>query len=344
MNGNFVNRIFIGLIVVAVGVIFLLNSMDYIDFSIGDLFSTFWPLILIYIGAVQLLTNWRNASGWWGGFILVLGCIFLGDRVNIPILSDLSIGDIIRYCIPIFIILVGVRMILKPRSKQDTPPADEWKSYGPFGQSQDVPPAPPLHPDPTKMDADEQHADKDGKYSSDHKSNYNTDYDSNYDTNYNSEPHGQYKKNGSTSKGCKHSHKEYVEWWNHGDPNVQNRSGFIGDIHLGQDYWELKPMNISHFIGDTVLDLTKAHVAYGETKINISSFIGDVKVYVPDDYEIGVQVVSNAFIGDVKILGQKEGGMFTNINIKSPRFVEADKKIKLIVSTFIGDVRVTKVG
>ena len=78
----------------------------------------------------------------------------------------------------------------------------------------------------------------------------------------------------------RHSHrKDRVEWWNH-DPNVQTRSGFIGDIYLGHDYWELKPMNISHFIGDTVLDLTKAQILPGETVINISSFIGDVKIYL----------------------------------------------------------------
>ena len=100
-----------------------------------------------------------------------------------------------------------------------------------------------------------------------------------------------------------------VEWWNH-DPKAQNRSGFIGDIYIGHDYWELKPMNISHFIGDTVLDLTKAQIPAGETKINISSFIGDVKVFLPNDYEVGIHVVSSAFIGDVAVLDQKEGGIF----------------------------------
>ncbi|MGO4376241.1 cell wall-active antibiotics response protein LiaF, partial [Paenibacillus sp. MCAF20] len=94
----------------------------------------------------------------------------------------------------------------------------------------------------------------------------------------------------------------------------------------------------------TILDLTKAQVAVGETRIHISSFIGDVKVFVPNDYEIGVQVLTSSFIGDVKILDRKEGGMFKHINIQSPSYSDSDKKIKLIVSTFIGDVRVTKVG
>jgi lia operon protein LiaF len=143
----------------------------------------------------------------------------------------------------------------------------------------------------------------------------------------------------------RHSHERHdrVEWWNH-DPGAQTRSGFIGDIYVGHDYWELKPMNISHFIGDTVLDLTKAQIPLGETRIHISSFIGDVKVFLPNDLEVGVNVVSSAFIGDVSVLDRKEGGMFKNMNVETSYFQETDKKIKLVVSTFIGDVRVTKVG
>ena len=63
-------------------------------------------------------------------------------------------------------------------------------------------------------------------------------------------------------------------------------------------------MNISAFIGDTVIDLTKAQIPYGETKINISSFIGDVKVFVPEDMDLGVTVTTNSFIGDMSLLNQ----------------------------------------
>ncbi len=138
-------------------------------------------------------------------------------------------------------------------------------------------------------------------------------------------------------------HHDRTEWWNY-DPNAQNRSGFIGDVYLGHDYWELKPMNISHFIGDTVLDLTKAQIPAGETRVHISSFIGDVKVFLPNDFEVGIHVVSSAFIGDVAVLDHKEGGIFKNMNIETPFYQDTDKKVTLVVSTFIGDVRVTKVG
>lgn len=334
MNGNFLGRLFTGLVIIGVGILFLLRQAGQIDISIGELFSTYWPVILIVLGIKQLLSGCSQGAGWGGGVMVLIGVFFLGRNLD---WIGWSTGEIIPYLVPFVIIVIGLRMILKPRSKRQTPPVDDWQSYRPYTNDESVPPAPPLHPDPTGVDPNftEEDPEPIPSYKKDYK-----DYKKAY-----KEGKHYYKEHVKKAHGhCKRHGKEHVEWWNYNDPNVQNRTGFIGDIHLGHDYWELKPMNISHFIGDTILDLTKAQVPFGETKINISSFIGDVKVYVPNDYEIGIQVVSSAFIGDVKILGQKEGGLFTNINIQSPLYSEADKKIKLVVSTFIGDVRVTKVG
>ncbi|OMF32158.1 hypothetical protein BK133_15030 [Paenibacillus sp. FSL H8-0548] len=337
MNGNFANRVFTGLVIIAIGLLFLLRQTGHVTFDIGNLISTYWPVILIFWGVSGLLSQRSNGSGWWGAVVLLVGCIFLGRNLE---LFDWSVGDIVPYIWPVVVILIGINLIWKPKSKRNEPPKDDWKSYRPFSEDTAVPPAPPLHPDPTKesftMKGQEQKQEDKGE-----------DGFGGFPTNkkefkeWKKEHKFEYKKNAQEWKKQNHEH---VEWWNHSDPNVQTRSGFIGDIHIGQDYWDLKPLNISHFIGDTVLDLTKAQVSAGETIINVSSFIGDVKVFVPNDYEVGVQVVSSAFIGDVKILGQKEGGLFTNINIQSPSYQESDKKIKLVVSTFIGDVRVTKVG
>lgn len=356
MNRNFAGRLFTGLIVITVGLFFLLRQLGVSPFeqiSIGELFSTFWPCILMYFGAVQLLGGRpQDGSGWWGGVMLLVGFIFLGNNLD---WFSWSIGDIVPFLVPIVVIIVGLRMIWRPsKPKSKKPPEEEWTSYRPFGNEagKEVPPAPPLHPDPTAPVAENAEGGRQG---------FHTDrpYEAGSGEGHAPGPeprrssdsyygHDGNSYNGNSSgkkKNCgNQGHHEHVEWWNHSDPNVINRSGFIGDIHMGQDYWELKPMNISHFIGDTVLDLTKADIPYGETKIHISSFIGDVKVYVPSDYDLGIQVVSTAFIGDVKVLGQKEGGIFTNVNAKSPRYGESDKKIKLIVSTFIGDTRVIKVG
>jgi lia operon protein LiaF len=75
---------------------------------------------------------------------------------------------------------------------------------------------------------------------------------------------------------------------------------------MGQNVWELHPINISHFIGNTVLDITKAQIPYGETKIVISAFIGDVKIFVPNDIELEVSVTSTSFLGIIWCLTAKK--------------------------------------
>lgn len=113
---------------------------------------------------------------------------------------------------------------------------------------------------------------------------------------------------------------------------------------MGREHFELKKTNISQFIGDTVLDLTNAQIAYGETKINISAFIGDIKIYIPTDMDLGISVNSSSFIGDMEILDQSRSGFMSSVQLKSPYYKEAGKKVRINVSAFIGDIKVKTVG
>ncbi len=390
MKSSILSRLLTGLIVIGIGVTVLLTQTGHINMSIGELISSFWPVILIAVGLKQVIAQEYQGSGWWGLLTIGIGVVFLGRNFGYV---DWSIGDIIRYIIPIVIIVAGLRMLFRPRTSTSKHRQEQWQHYRPYKNEEPlnterehpVPPAPPLHPDPTKPKQDEQKDEYQGsnreyEASSKKQKPDNWDWQEGHTDYEASSNHAEYERQFYTDKRhykeqykehYKEQYKEHYKeqarqmkeeyrherrehrrhryhdnrgWWDHSNPNTQHRSGFIGDIHIGEDYWELKPLNISHFIGDTVLDLTKAHVPETETKIHISSFIGDVKVYVPNDYDIAVQVVSNAFIGDAKVLGQREGGIFTNVNIETPYYHEAEKRIKIIVSTFIGDVRVTKVG
>jgi lia operon protein LiaF len=329
MNGFF-SRLIWGLLLVSCGAAFLLHQLGYITFDFGYMISIFWPVILILIGLDGLIKR-RGTDDWWGIILIVLGFLFLGRNLD---LIYWSFGDIIRFALPVVLIVIGLKMILKPNRRKQAHTDDEWQPFMPYNR--DVPPPPPLHPDPTKEGFGPDN-DAGGHTGT-------TGSGSSSAGGWHSDPHaggyngrrGRERHRGSRCDGR-------VEWWN-SDPNAQTRSGFIGDIHLGEDYWELRPMNISHFIGDTVLDLTKAQIPLGETKLTVSSFIGDVKVFVPHDFDVGVHVISSSFIGDVSVLGRREGGMFRHVNLESPAYSEQDKKIRLVVSTFIGDVRVTKVG
>lgn len=280
MNSNLVSRLFGGLFLVGIGVLFLLNQMDVIDLDIGYTIRTFWPVILIFLGLRNILAYSKHTHGRSisiGNLILTaVGCYFLARNLNY---IDLSIGEFIKFMIPAALILIGLYVLLKPRRQDDSYKQDPYT----------------------------------------------------FDPGINDQA--------TFSESPKSSQFDW-DW----QPKAMNKSGFIGDVHMGQDYWELKPMNISHFIGDTVLDLTKAQIPYGETKVNVSSFIGDVKVYIPNDMEVGVVVTSSAFLGDVKVLDQYKGGFMTNIKNETPFYMESSKKVRIVVSAFIGDVKVSRVG
>lgn len=383
-----------GLLIIVVGVGLLLRQGGYADFDIGEIFSVYWPIILMFMGVQGLLQRmvYGRGSAFGSGVLIVLGFLFLGRNLDLLVWS---MGDIMKFAAPLVLIIFGLSMIFKPKSRKinEEKLRDEWKAYtyGPADEDVTVPPAPPLHPDPTRPRTEDeipQSAERTDAFSGPEEQDPRISRPNREQVpgpgaaegpfgqppgNDRGEPLGRHtqhlhkrrmdrwekhamhaakirerieRRNSHHYQRHIHRHlhrRDRVEWWNH-DPNVQSRSGFIGDIYLGHDYWELKPMNISHFIGDTVLDLTKAQIPTGETVINISSFIGDVKIYLPNDYEIGVHVVTSAFIGDVAVLEQKEGGIFKNIDVETPFFQDTDKKIRLHVSTFIGDVRVTKVG
>ncbi|MDK8183112.1 cell wall-active antibiotics response protein LiaF [Paenibacillus sp. UMB4589-SE434] len=338
-----------GFVLICIGLVFLLHQWGYVSFDIGDLIRTYWPLIVIFVGLSGLLQG-----GFWGVFPLGVGVYFLLRNLGIV---TLSMGDFIKLAFPFALIVGGIFILFRPRHTRHRNNRQEWRANreewrgkrkewkaqkqqwksGCNNGKEDVSDYPDYtnYPDPFK----------DVNYSADNKQSNESETNGNigagtrpHNYNYESEPHKQFTTN-NEDKGRMYSEPMFGK-----HRTVVNKSGFIGDIHMGQDFWELKPMNVSHFIGDTTLDLTKAQVPYGETKINISSFVGDVKVYIPNDVDLGVVVTSTSFIGDVRVLDMEEGGFLRNVQAETPQFYEAGKKVRIIVNTFIGDVKVMKVG
>ncbi|REJ12480.1 MAG: cell wall-active antibiotics response protein [Paenibacillaceae bacterium] len=337
MNMKIFGRVFWGLVLLAIGGLFLLRQLNLLpfDFDIGFLFSTFWPIILIAIGLQSLVSG----GGWWGMILVGLGAFFQLQNLNF---IHLSLGEVIRYGWPVLLIIWGLNMIFRPGRKKRS--EGGWQSYppktgGPYhGGERPVPPPPPLHPNPLDLDYEPPKTGDTGADGHNGTSGH-------HGAGGHHGPSGWNGAGGWNGPGGRPKHAaddDRPDWMP--NLNAENRSGFIGDIHLGGDYWELRPMNISLFIGDTVLDLTKAQIPLGETRINVSSFIGDVKVFVPNDRDLGISVTSNSFIGDTRVLDRHEGGFFKNVKFETPYYHEADKRIRLIVSSFIGDVRIVKVG
>jgi len=356
MNPKAFGRVLGGLILLAIGGMFLLRQLGYVSFDIdiGELVKTFWPLILIAVGVQGLA---QRGGWWWGLFMVGLGLYFQARNLGF---IDLTLGEVFRYGWPVLLIYWGLVMIFRPGVKKRS--ENGWQSYPPktdepfHGGDRPVPPPPPLHPNPLDLDYEPPktgepgaggHPGDGGPHGADGR------HDAGGHGHGAGGHHGPrgwdgagggWSGPGGSGGGAKqHAPNDGRPGWMP-NPNAENRSSFIGDIHLGGDYWELRPMNISLFIGDTVIDLTKAQIPYGETRLNISSFIGDVKVFVPNDRDLGISVTSNSFIGDTKVIDRHEGGFFKNVKFETPYYHEADRRVRLNVSSFIGDVRIVKVG
>ncbi len=105
---NYQGRIFSGLVIISVGVIFLLANMDKLDF--GDFISIYWPMILIVIGISHLLTSgFRNAGV--GLLLIAIGAFF--QLVNLGVLG----GRVWAFFWPLLIIAAGLWVIFKPKPK-----------------------------------------------------------------------------------------------------------------------------------------------------------------------------------------------------------------------------------
>jgi predicted membrane protein len=98
-------RIFWGLLLIVVGVLFLLDQMDRVDF--GDLVSRYWPVVFILIGISILLNNARDNAGA-GIFFILFGGFFLLMRLRI---LDHSVW---HYAWPVAIIAVGAWILFRP--------------------------------------------------------------------------------------------------------------------------------------------------------------------------------------------------------------------------------------
>lgn len=99
------SRIFWGLLLIVLGVLFLFDQMGRLDF--GDLVGHYWPVVFILIGiSILLSNNFKNVGA--GIFFILFGAFFLLIRMRV---FDHSVW---HYVWPLAIIGVGLWILLRP--------------------------------------------------------------------------------------------------------------------------------------------------------------------------------------------------------------------------------------
>ncbi len=102
--------------------------------------------------------------------------------------------------------------------------------------------------------------------------------------------------------------------------------------------WQGRDEEIWFFAGDFKLDLGQADLPPGETYIGLFGFAGQIDVQAPPDLGLSVSVA--AFAHDAKILGERHEGVLTPIQVESDNYGSAERKVRLKVRWFAGDLDV----
>ena len=117
---------------------------------------------------------------------------------------------------------------------------------------------------------------------------------------------------------------------------------FIGDSKFGNHgAWNLEDLNIWHGIGSTYINLATAIIPEREVIIDISGWIGEVTVLVPQGLPIKVNI--DIRVGDVTLFNNTESGVSRFISYITEDYNSAVKRVNLMISHSIGEVKVKQV-
>lgn len=95
------SRIATGVLIVLAGVLFLLSNINLLSF--GDVFSTWWPLLLVAAGAVTFINNPRS-------YVSALVVVSIGVFLLLDNLGILSV-NVWQVIWPVIIIAIGISIM-----------------------------------------------------------------------------------------------------------------------------------------------------------------------------------------------------------------------------------------
>jgi LiaF transmembrane domain/Cell wall-active antibiotics response LiaF, C-terminal len=114
--------LFVGLVIVTLGVIFLLDQQGI--FPAHSAFHFFWTAVIIFWG-VQIVVHARSGSGQlWGAFLILLGAIFLANELGMLHIHIAALW-------PLALIAFGVWTLLRGRGMVHSGPGtSDWRDWG----------------------------------------------------------------------------------------------------------------------------------------------------------------------------------------------------------------------
>jgi len=115
------------------------------------------------------------------------------------------------------------------------------------------------------------------------------------------------------------------------------RVKIIGDIDL-DDEWTGQGQEIWTFVGEVNVDMARLELPPGETQLRLIGFVCDLDARTAEG--VGLALTSNAFVSEVKLLGDKRDTFLSSVNYSTPGYEQAERKLRVEVTCFVADIDV----
>ncbi|HEY6191527.1 MAG TPA: cell wall-active antibiotics response protein LiaF [Bacteroidota bacterium] len=128
-----------------------------------------------------------------------------------------------------------------------------------------------------------------------------------------------------------------------GGPNqsaseLLHQSSAFGDISVNVTSTHFRGGSISTVFGGSNLDLSAAGIAEGEHELRIHGVFGESRLVLPRDAAVAIS--ASSVFGDLMILGQRKGGISTEIQHVTPNYATATNRLKVTITRVFGSIRV----
>ncbi|RPH37831.1 hypothetical protein EHM92_01685 [bacterium] len=117
-------------------------------------------------------------------------------------------------------------------------------------------------------------------------------------------------------------------------------SAVFGDLSLHVMSTNFKGGTVSTVFGDTMIDLSSATLADGENMLKLSGTFGDARLMLAPSMPYAIS--ARSLFGAIQAAGQKRDGFSSSLELQSPEYASALKKVRIEATAVFGDITFTR--
>jgi len=311
---------FIGFLFIVTGILYILFLVGIIPGDFKNNVSDYWPVLVILAGVYKFVESIilrkpaksKYSRIYWSLAVVISGLVLLENRLQIYVQEPMNLWSVI---LALLIIYIGTMIMFFKSGTFIIGDGNVNVNFGSGSHEEE------FKNIEVEIDESEKEYNDDEHKSKQTESDKSKEYDSN--------------------KKAKGYYKNYAKSQNH----------FVGELRLGDHPWALENSDYSLGVGDVYIDFTTALLEEGTTKINVSCWVGDMTLIIPDDMDL--EIYSNVNIGSVELFGthkefnkktKKSAGITSNtVHYISENFENSEKRLIIKASVNIGEITVKKV-